>query len=55
VPDAGLVAVLVPVVIAGHLSGRPLFAALVRSGRYDAVLTAVLIASVVAGLAAALF
>jgi len=55
VPDAGLVALLVPVVIAGHLAGRPLFAALARSGRYDAVLTAVLIASVGAGLAAALF
>jgi uncharacterized protein len=55
VPDAGLVALLVPVVAAGHLAGRPLFAALVRSGRYEAVLTAVLMASVAAGLAAALF
>jgi uncharacterized membrane protein YfcA len=54
VPDAGLVAVLVPVVAAGHLAGRPLFAALVRSGRYEAVLNAVLLASVVAGLAVAL-
>ena len=53
VPDVGLVALLVPVVVAGHLAGRPLFAALVRSGRYEAVLTAVLVASVVAGLAAA--
>jgi uncharacterized protein len=55
VPDAGLVAALVPVVAAGHLAGRPLFAALVRGGRYETVLTAVLIASVVAGLAAAVF
>ena len=55
VPDAGLVALLVPVVVAGHLAGRPLFAALVRSGRYEEVLTAVLIASVAGGLAAALF
>jgi uncharacterized protein len=55
VPDAGLVAVLVPVVVAGHLAGRPLFSALVRSGRYELVLTTVLIASVVAGLAAAVF
>jgi uncharacterized protein len=54
VPDAGLVAVLVPVVVAGHLAGRPLFAALVRSGGYETVLTAVLIASVAAGLLAAL-
>jgi uncharacterized membrane protein YfcA len=55
VPDAGVVALLVPVVAAGHLAGRPLFAALVRSGRYEAVLTGVLVASVGAGLAAALF
>ena len=55
VPDAALVALLVPVVAVGHLAGRPLFAALVRSGRYEAVLTAVLLASVAGGLAAALF
>jgi uncharacterized protein len=55
VPDAEVVALLVPVVAAGHLAGRPLFAALVRSGRYEAVLTTILIASVGAGLAAALF
>ena len=55
VPDGGLVALLVPVVVAGHLAGRPLFTALVRSGRYEEVLTAVLIASVAGGLAAALF
>jgi uncharacterized protein len=55
VPDAGLVAILVPVVVAGHLAGRPLFSALVRSGRYEDVLTGVLIASVAGGLAAALF
>jgi uncharacterized membrane protein YfcA len=53
VPDAGLVAVLVPVVAAGHLAGRRLFAALVRSSRYEAVLTAVLMASVGAGVAVA--
>jgi uncharacterized membrane protein YfcA len=55
VPDAGLVAILLPVVAAGHLAGRPLFAALVRSGRYEGVLTGVLVASVAGGLAAALF
>jgi uncharacterized protein len=54
VPDAGLVAVLVPVVVGGHLAGRPLFAALVRSGSYEAVLTAVLVVSVIAGLLAAI-
>ena len=55
VPAAGLVALLVPVVVVGHLAGRPLFAALVRSERYEVVLTTILIASVAAGLAAALF
>ncbi len=54
VPDAWLVALLLPVVALGHLAGRPLFAALVRSGRYEGVLTGVLVASVVAGLLAAL-
>jgi uncharacterized protein len=54
VPDLGLVAILVPVVAAGHVAGRPLFAALVRGGRYEAVLTAVLLASVAGGLAGAL-
>jgi uncharacterized protein len=54
VPDAGMLALLVPVVVAGHLAGRRVFAALVASGRYEAVLTAVLLVSVAAGLAAAL-
>jgi uncharacterized protein len=54
VPDAGLVALLVPVVAAGHVAGRPLFASLVRAGRYEAVLVGVLVASVAGGLAAAL-
>ena len=54
VPDAALVALLVPVVVAGQLAGRPLFAALVRSGRYEAVLTGVLLASVLGGLLVAL-
>jgi uncharacterized membrane protein YfcA len=53
VPDLGLLALLVPVVAAGHLAGRPLFRALVRSGRYEPVLTGVLIASVGTGLVAA--
>ena len=53
VPEAWLVALLVPVVIAGHVAGRPLFAALVRSGRYETVLTVVLVGSVIAGLVAA--
>jgi uncharacterized membrane protein YfcA len=53
VPDATLVAILVPVVIAGHLAGRPLFARLERSGKYEQVLTAALFVAVVAGLATA--
>jgi uncharacterized membrane protein YfcA len=55
VPDPLLVAVLVPVVAAGHLAGRPLFAALTRSRRFEPVVTAVLLVSVVAGLVTALF
>ena len=55
VPEAGLLALLVPVVVAGHLAGRRLFKALVRSGRYEVVLTTILIASMGTGLAAALF
>jgi uncharacterized membrane protein YfcA len=54
VPDATLVAILVPVVVAGHLAGRPLFARLERSGKYEPVLTAALLAAVAAGLATAL-
>jgi hypothetical protein len=55
VPDPVLVAVLVPVVAAGHLAGRPLFAALARSARYEPVVTTLLLISVVAGLATAIF
>jgi uncharacterized membrane protein YfcA len=54
VPTATQIAVLVPVVIAAHLAGRPLFRMLARSGSFDRVVTAVLIASVVAGLLTAL-
>jgi uncharacterized membrane protein YfcA len=53
VPDATLVAILVPVVAAGHVAGRPLFAWLDRSGKYEAVLTAALFVAVLAGLATA--
>lgn len=52
-PDAWLVAVLVPVAAAGQLLGRPLFARLVDSGRFEVVVTVVLLASVLGGLAAA--
>jgi uncharacterized membrane protein YfcA len=53
VPDAALLATLVPLVAAGHLAGRPVFARLARRGDYEPVLTAVLLAAVVVGLAGA--
>jgi uncharacterized protein len=53
VPDPVLAAVLVPVVAVGHVAGRPLFAALARSRRYDPVVTAVLLISVTVGLVTA--
>ncbi|MGH2949864.1 MAG: hypothetical protein ACRDPC_26985 [Solirubrobacteraceae bacterium] len=52
-PDAALLATLVPVAAAGHLAGRPVFSRLAGGGGYEPVLTAVLLVSVVAGLAAA--
>jgi uncharacterized protein len=55
VPDGVLLAVLVPVVAVGHLAGRPLFGALARSGSYNRVVTVILLVSVLAGLATALF
>jgi uncharacterized membrane protein YfcA len=51
VPDALLSAVLIPVVAVGHMAGRPLFAALERSGAYERVVTALLLVSLVVGLA----
>jgi uncharacterized membrane protein YfcA len=54
VPDAVTVAILIPVVALGHVAGRPLFAALARSRRYEPVVTALLVISVTAGLASAM-
>ena len=54
VPDATLTAILVPIVVIGHVAGRPLFGALARSGSYEKVVTAILLVSVIAGLATAL-
>ena len=54
IPEAWQVAVLVPVVAAGQLLGRQLFARLARSGRYEPVVTGMLLASVLGGLVAAL-
>jgi uncharacterized membrane protein YfcA len=54
VPTAAEVVILVPVVVAAHIAGRPLFRVLARSGSFDRVVTAILLASVAAGLATAL-
>ena len=54
VPSPGVLAALVPLVVLGHLAGRPLFARLARGEGYERVLTVVLIVAVLAGLAAAL-
>jgi uncharacterized membrane protein YfcA len=55
VPDATLVAILVPVVAVSHVAGRPLFATLERSGSYERVVTTLLLVSLAVGLATALF
>ncbi len=52
-PDAAALAALAPAAVAGHLLGRPVFARFAED-RYEPVLTAVLIASALAGLATAL-
>jgi uncharacterized membrane protein YfcA len=49
-PDVGLAAALVPAVAAGHLVGRRGFARLAAGGRYEPVLTALLLVAVVVGL-----
>jgi uncharacterized protein len=53
VPTATQVAILVPVVVAAHIAGRPLFRVLARSGSFDRIVTAVLLISVLTGLATA--
>ena len=50
VPDAAALAALIPLTALGHLAGRPLFARLAAGRAYERVLTAVLLATVVAGL-----
>ena len=52
-PDAATFAALVPAVVVGHLAGRPVFAR-IAARHYEPVLTAVLIATALAGLATAL-
>lgn len=53
VPDAAALAALVPAVVVGHLAGRPVFARIAEH-RYEPVLTGVLVATALAGLATAL-
>jgi len=54
VPRGWLVALFVPLVALAHLAGRPLFAHLAASGRYEPVLNATLMIAVVAGLVTAI-
>jgi uncharacterized membrane protein YfcA len=53
-PDGRLLLGLLPGVLAGHLVGRRGFARLAHGGRYEVVLTVVLLAAVVIGLIGAL-
>jgi uncharacterized membrane protein YfcA len=52
-PHGAALAALIPAVVVGHLAGRPIFARLAEHS-YEPVLTAVLIATALAGLATAL-
>ena len=53
IPHAAALAALVPAVVIGHLAGRPVFAR-IADRHYEPVLTGVLIATALAGLATAL-
>jgi uncharacterized protein len=53
-PDGALVLGLLPAVLAAHLVGRRGFARLAHGGRYELVLTVVLLAAVLVGLIGAL-
>lgn len=53
VPELPALLALTPLVVAGHLAGRPVFARLAR-GHYEDVLTGVLVVSALTGLAAVL-
>jgi uncharacterized protein len=52
-PDAGLLAALVPAAVVGQLAGRRAFARLAAGGGYERVLTGVLLLAVAVGLAGA--
>jgi uncharacterized protein len=53
-PDAGQTAVLVPAVVLGSLIGRRAFARLAAGGRYEPILTGILLAAVALGLISAI-
>jgi uncharacterized membrane protein YfcA len=53
VPRGWLVALFVPLVLLAHLAGRPLFAHLAETGRFEPVLNATLVLAVVTGLVTA--
>jgi uncharacterized protein len=50
VPERAHVIAMIPAVVVGHLAGRRLFAHLAHGNRYEVVVTAVLLVSVVVGL-----
>jgi uncharacterized protein len=54
IPRGWLVALFVLLALLAHLAGRPLFARLAATGRYEPVLNATLVIAVVAGLATAI-
>ena len=54
VPDVRVLVATAPLVVVGTVAGRSMFARLVRSGRYESVLTGVLLAAVTTGLLTAL-
>lgn len=51
IPDAGLVAAMIPAACLGHLLGRRVFARLAHGRHYELVVTIALLTSVAAGLA----
>jgi uncharacterized membrane protein YfcA len=53
-PDSGQTAILVPAVVLGSLLGRRAFARLAAGGRYEGILTAILLAAVALGLITAI-
>ena len=55
VPRGWLIALFVPLVAVAHLAGRPLFAHLAATGRYEPVLNVTLVIAVLTGLVTAIF